>query len=186
MNETMRTILNRRSIRAYKQEQIKDEELNAIMQAGIYAPSAINEQPWRITAVQNREILHRINEACRAIILKSGNKIFAERAKSPEFSIFYNAPTLIIVSGDEKAIAPLADCALALENMFLAAASMEIGSCWINAITQLSGDEEGRALIKELEIPEGHKIYCAGSFGYKAADSPEAAPRKENLVNIIK
>jgi nitroreductase len=182
----MKTILNRRSIRAYKQEQIRDEELNTILEAGVFAPSAINEQPWQITAVQNAELLHRINEACRTIVLKTGNKIFAERAKSPEFSIFYNAPTLIIVLGYEKAIAPQVDCALALENMFLAAESLGIGSCWINAVIQLSSDEEGSAIIKGLGIPEGYKIYCAGSFGYKAAGSPEAAPRKENMVNIVR
>jgi ABC-type polysaccharide/polyol phosphate transport system ATPase subunit len=59
-------------------------------------------------------------------MLRSGNKTFEERAKAENFSIFYHAPTLIVVSGDEKAITPQQDCALALGNMFLAAESIGI------------------------------------------------------------
>lgn len=185
MNETIKTILNRRSIRAYKQEQIREDELQLILEAGIYAPSAINEQPWHITVVQNKELLNKINEACRVMMLKAPSNPFTERAKDPNFSIFYHAPALIIVSGSDKAIAPQADCALAIENMFLAAASLEIGSCWINAIINLLNSESGKELRSELGIPEGFKAYSAGSFGYKAVEAA-AAPRKENMINVIK
>jgi nitroreductase len=185
MNETMKTILNRRSIRAYQQQQIKDEELQAILDAGRFAPSAINEQPWHFTVVQSKEMLNKINEACRTAILKSGNARFSERAKDENFSIFYNAPTLIIVSGDEKTIAPKIDCALAMENMFLAAESMSIGSCWINAVINLLQAPEAEALKKALGIPDTHVVYSAGSFGYKAMEAT-AADRKENTITIIK
>lgn len=185
MNETMKTILNRRSIRAYVQEQIKDEELQTILDAGRFAPSAINEQPWHFTVVQNKEMLHKINEACRTFILNSGNARFAERAKDENFSVFYNAPTLIIISGDEKAIAPQVDCALAMENMFLAAESLGIGTCWINAVLNALKAPEAASLKKELGIPDTHTPYSASSFGYKAMDGT-AADRKENTVTIIK
>lgn len=185
MNETIKIILNRRSIRAYKQEQLKDDELQLILEAGIYAPSAINEQPWHISAVQNKELLNKINEACKEIVLKLPNHPAAERAKDPNFSIFYHAPALIIVSGSDKAIAPQADCVLAMENMFLAAASLEIGSCWINAVINLLNSESGKELRSELGIPEGFKTYSAGSFGYKAMEAA-SAPRKENMINVIK
>lgn len=185
MNETMKTILNRRSIRAYKQEQIKEEELQDILDAGRFAPSAMNEQPWHFTVVQNKEMLHKINEACRTFILNSGNARFAERAKDENFSIFYNAPTLIIVSGDEKAIAPQVDCALAMENMFLASESLGIGSCWINAVLNVLKTPETADLKKALGIPENHVPYSAASFGYKAMEGT-AADRKENTITIIK
>lgn len=185
MNETIKTLLNRRSIRAYQQQQIKEDELQAILEAGRFAPSAINEQPWHFTVVQNKEMLNKINEACRIAILKSGNPRFAERAKDENFSIFYNAPTLIIISGEEKTIAPQIDCALAMENLFLAAESMGIGSCWIHAVINLLQAPEAKDLKKELGIPDTHITYSAGSFGYKAMEAT-AADRKENTVTIIR
>ena len=185
MNETIKTIMERRSIRAYKPEQIKEEELNIILEAAKFAPSAINEQPWHLTVVQKKEALDRINNACKEMFIKSDNKIFADRAKDESFSVFYNAPTFIIVSGTEKAVAPQIDCALALENMFLAAASMNIGSCWIHAVHSLFNAEEGAALRSEFKIPENHVVYCAGAFGYKAMEA-SPAPRKENTVTIIR
>jgi len=186
MNETIKTILSRRSVRAYKQEQLKDDDLQIILKAGMYAPSAMNQQSWHFTVVQNNETLNKINQTCKSIFSKSGNERFEAQAKSKTFSVFYNAPTLIIVSGDEKTIAPQYDCALANENMFLSAASIGIGSCWIHAMTQLNSTEEGNALIKELGIPEGNKIFAAGAFGYNASESPTAAPRKENVVTYLK
>lgn len=185
MNETIKTILNRRSTRAYKQEQIKEEELQLILQGGQYAPSAINEQPWHFTVIQNKEVLNRINEACKTAFINSGNARFADRAKEEGFSAFYNCPTLIVVSGQEKTVAPQLDCALALENMFLAAESLNIGSCWIHAIAGILNSPDGQSLRKELGIPEGYQAYCSGSFGYKAAE-PSAPERKENTVTIIR
>jgi len=185
MNETIKTILNRRSIRSYKQDQIKDEDLQIILKAGLFAPSAMNQQSWHFTVVRNKEIIQKINQTVRGIFQNSGNKRFEEMAKSENFNVFYNAPTLIIVSGDEKAIAPECDCALAMENIFLAAASLGISSCWIHALTQLSKTEEGNSLIKVLGIPQGNKIFASGVFGYAAVEAPVAAPRKENTVSII-
>lgn len=184
MNETIKTLLNRRSIRAYKQEQIKDEELNTILESGQYAPTAINEQRWHFTVVQNKELLNKINAACIAAIQAMGGPM-AERTKVENFSVFYNAPTFILASADEKAVAPQIDCSLALQNMFLAAEAQGIGSCWIHAVTNLSKSEAGKQLMKELQIPEGYNIYSAGAFGYKAMEG-SAAPRKENMVTILK
>jgi nitroreductase len=186
MNETIKTLLNRRSVRTYKPEQIKDEDLQIILKAGMYAPSAMNQQSRHFTVVQNKETLRRINETCKVIFSKSGNQRFEEMAKSENFSVFHNAPTLIIVSGDEKAIAPQCDCTLANGTMFLAAASIGIASCWIHALTQINGTAEGQALIKELGLPEGNKIFASGAFGYNASELPIAPPRKENVVTILK
>jgi nitroreductase len=185
MNETIKTILNRRSTRSFKQEQIKDEELQTILETGRYAPSAMNQQPWHFTVIQNKETLNKINEICKEVFQSSGIKAYEDRAKSENFSIFYNALTYIIVTGDETAIAPQIDCALTLGNMFLTAESIGIGSCWIHAITQIFNTDKGIALKKELGIPDGYAAFGSGAFGYKAAE-PNTPPKKENIINIIK
>ncbi|MDF2984947.1 MAG: nitroreductase [Eubacterium sp.] len=186
MNETVKTILNRRSIRKYKAEQIGDQELNIILDAGKFAPSAMNQQPWHFTVVQNKEVLKRINEVCTAAFSKSGIKNYEDRAKADNFSAFYNAPTFIIVTGDPTAIAPQNDGSLALGNMFNAAESLGIGSCWIHALNYVFSTEEGQALRRELGIPEGYVHVGAGAFGYKDMQQPAAPPRKEDTVNIIR
>jgi nitroreductase len=186
MNETINNIMSRRSTRKYKEEQIKDEELNVILDAGRFAPSAMNQQSWHFTAVQNKEVLQKIVEAARTAFLNSGNENFVARAKAENFNPFYNAPTLILVFGDEKAIAPQNDGSLALENMFLAAQSIGIGSCWIHSVNFLFNTEVGKALKEELGIPEGYAPIGSGIFGYSAVEASAPAPRKEGTVNIIK
>jgi nitroreductase len=187
MNETMNTILNRRSIRQYKREQIEDKELELILTAGKYAPSGMNWQSWHFTVVQNPELLNKLNNYLKAFLLKSGNKEMMDRVKSKEFNIFYYAPTAIIVSGNKVAMTPQTDCALAFENMFLAAESVGIGSCWIQAVAMaLTATVEGKVLAKDLKIPEGYVIHGAAVFGYKAELNPVPAPRRPDTVTIIK
>ncbi|ATW26868.1 nitroreductase family protein [Candidatus Formimonas warabiya] len=186
MNETLYNILTRRSIRQYQQKQLKDEEVQSILEAGQFAPSAMNQQSWHITVVQSKEMLQKINGTCRAVFLKSGVKNMEERGKAENFSPFYHAPTFIIVCGEANAIAPQNDGSLALGNMLLAAHSLGIGSCWIHAMNYVFSTEEGKALKKELGIPEGYVSVGAAAFGYKAGESPAPAPRKEGTVHIIK
>ncbi len=178
--------MNRRSIRNYKPEQIKEAELKVILDAGVNAPSAMNQQSWHITVIQNKDIIQRINEICRKLLMNSNNEAFKQRASNLDFTIFYGAPMLLIVSGDEKAIAPQVDCALAGGNMLLAAASINVGSCWIGITEYLFGQPEGKELKGELGIPEGYKPFYSIIFGYKAGESPKAAERKGNTINIIK
>jgi Nitroreductase len=175
MNEVLKAIEERRSTRAYKPEQIKDEELNAILRAGNLAPSAMNQKPWNFTVVQNKELIEKLNDFCKKAMQRDNNK---------ELNLFYNAPTLIVVSCDTKAVAPENDGALALGNMLLAAESLGIGSCWVHAIKALYTTEEGKELLKELNLPEGYSVIGSGVFGYIAA--PTTSPRKEGTVNIIK
>lgn len=186
MSETLETIRNRRSIRAFKDEQIRDRDLETILEAGKYAPSAANQQSWHFTVVQRKEALQKINQVAKVLYEKSGNPRFEERAKAENFSLFYNAPTYIIVSGEEKAIAPRADTALALGNMFLAAHDIGIGSCWIHAVNFLYGTEEGKALFKELGVPGDYIPFGSGAFGYSAADVPAPSERRAGTVNYIR
>lgn len=186
MSVILETIFQRRSIRNYKEDQITDEELGNIIKAGQYAPSARNEQSWHFSVVQSKEVLDKISGVIKGNFERSGNVVFEERAKAKNFSAFYHAPTLIILSGDDKAVAPQADASLALGNTFLAAAALGIGSCWIHAIRSLLDSAEGQSLKQVLGIPEGYSILGSGAFGYKAAETPKPAPRREGTVTIIK
>jgi nitroreductase len=186
MNETLQVIKNRRSIRGFNPEQIKDEELKEIIDAAIYAPSATNKQPWHFTVVQNKDILELLNKSFKEIARKSDNEYVRRVGENEKFHVFYNAPTVILVSGDESNHYAAVDCAAAVENMLIAAEALDIGSCWIGFIAYLLNSEEGRKYMEKLEIPEGYKQIHAAAFGYKKVNRAIAPARKANSVNYIK
>lgn len=186
MNETIHTILSRRSIRKFKEEQIREEELQTILEAGRYAPCGLNQQSTYYTVVQNKNMLDKINEVCKQVYLNSGNKTFEDRAKADNFCVYHNAPTFIIACGEQEAPAHLNNGSVALENMLLAAESMEIGSCWVHALTMIFPTPEGQELKKELGIPDNHVFVGSAVFGYKDMPQPAPTPRKEGIVNFIR
>ncbi|MCR3921760.1 MAG: nitroreductase family protein [Firmicutes bacterium] len=185
MNETVKTIKSRRSIRAYREEQIKKEELQAILEAGIYAPSAVNQQSWHFTVIQNTQLLAELSEQTKQLFLASEHARYQKMARNENFQLFYNAPTLIIVSGDEQAIAPQADCAAATQNILLAAESLGIGSCWINMVMSLLHSEEGEPWIDKLGIPTGYRPLYSIALGYKQKDTHTIPARKMDCINYL-
>ncbi len=140
MNEVIKNILTRRSIRVYKEEQISDEQLNSILEAGKYAPSGGNSQTWRFTALQNKEILEHLNTLVKAAFKKlevdektyRSKKVGKIAAERENYSFHYHAPTLIIVSNDRDYSNCMADSAVAIENILLSAHSLGLGACYIN------------------------------------------------------
>ena len=185
-NETLKIIKQRRSIRNYKAEQIKDEELQAVLEAGLYAPNA-GGQAWHFTVVQNKALLERLNLAAKEAAKQMDLEHLRALGNNEQFNCLYGAPTLILVSGNEQAPMPLdADCAAATENMLIAAESIGLGSCWIFFVLLAFYSAEGSELRKELRIPEGSKIYNSAVFGYKDGAVVKAAERKADLITYIK
>jgi len=185
MNETLKVIRNRRSTRKFKSEQIKKEELDIILDAGIYAPSAHNDQSWNFTVIRNKEMLDEQNKRSKEKGQNHEDRILRKMANSPELNIFYNAPTVIIVSGDEKGMMPVTDCAAATQNMLLAAESIDIGSCWCGFVKFLFESDEGNYYKEKLKIPTGYKPYYAVALGYKDVRITKAPKRKENCIQYI-
>ena len=185
--QTIQTILNRRSIRSYKPDRLDSESLDLIVKAGTYAPSAMNQQSWHITIIQNRSLLDRLEASCKSVFLESDVEALREVAAREDFSVFYHAPALVIVTGDTNALAPQYDCTLAMQNMLLAAASLDIGSCWTHSVMMFHATEKGNALFNELGIvfSENYKPYAAAVFGYSASPVPEPEPRKSGCVTLM-
>lgn len=186
MNEVIQNILNRRSVRVYSQDQIKQEDLDLILQSGLYSPSACNTQPWHFSVIQNKELLDELNIETKKKLLTCDNEYFQKFAQNGQFNIFYNAPTVIVISGEKSSLVPQTDCAAATENMLLAAESLNIGTCWVGLITYLFKSKEGKKYLEKLNIPEGYEPYYAINLGYKKIADPKPQPRRENTVNYIK
>lgn len=171
-NIVLNNIKNRRSIRSYKNERIKEVELNQILEAGIYAPSALNQQSSIIVAIRNDDIYNQLCELTE--------KYFPNRKP-----YFYGCKDIVIVFADDKALCPIENGSLVLENMFLAAQSLNIGSCWIHYLRDLFKTDEGKVLQEELEIPENYFVVGTCILGY-ALETPVIKNRKENYIKVIK
>lgn len=184
MNEVINNIRNRRSVRAYKDEQIKQEELQVILDAGLWAPSAHNSQPWHFTVVQDSKLISHMNEISLRGMIKSEIGWIARMGQSGR-DIFYGAPTVIIVSGKkEEFLEPVIDCSAATQNLLLAAESLDIGSCWIGLICFFFDDKEE---VKKLQLPKGYSPFYAICLGYKKRPNGTAGPtRAEGTVRYIR
>ena len=157
MRNTLDVIKERRSIRKFKPEQIKEEELQAIVESGLYAPSAINKQSWNFTVIQNQEILAELNEATKNVARNLDHEALKRIGENEKYNCFYYAPTVILVSGKDEERSKVMDCSAATQNMLIAAESLNIGSCWVELVSLAYKDMEGKT-----------------------------APRKENAVQYIR
>jgi nitroreductase len=185
-NDTLTLIRNRRSVRNFKKEQIREEELQAVLEAGLYAPSARNEQPWHFTVIQNREILDSMTSIAKEAFKNTEIGLIQSILNDENFDFFYHAPTVIIISGDKNSMSPHASCAAAAENIIIAAESIGLGSCWLNMPIRMVNSEAGSHFKKELGIPEDFIPLYSIALGYKEGSPGEAAPRKKNSINYIK
>lgn len=181
MSDIFEVIKSRRSVRAYKDEQIEDEEIEKILEAAIMAPTARGEAPWHFTVVQNKEILEEINDSVRGILSNSGDELLEAIAESG-VNVMHNAPTVVFVSAKSDATNMQADCSAAIENMLLAAEGLDIGSCWLGLVAIYFSVEEN---LKKLHIPEGYTPLYGVALGYKV-EANEPNPRSDVFVNWLK
>ena len=183
-NTTLSVIHNRRSIRKYKPEQITNEEIKEIMDAAIYAPSAMNRQNWHFSVVQNPELLAKMRESMKEGMRASGEEFLVSRANDPKYVPFFSAPTVIIVSGSKEDHSTQINCGLAVENITLAAESLNIGSCIMTSSVMTFNTPNGDELKREIGIPEGYDHVCAVTLGYKD-ETPAAKDRASGIVNFV-
>ena len=188
MNEILKAIHERRTVRDFKPDQVSDEDLQTILEAGHQAPSAWNRQPWHFTVVQKNSLLHRIEESARLALPKDSPEQVEAMPwlVAPGFHYFYGAPTVIFVSGDVAVNSVQGDCAIAVMNMLYAAHSLDLQSCIVITALPAFSTEDGPGFIEDLGVPEGYEPMFALVLGYTSKALPSAAPRKEDFVNFVR
>ena len=191
MNEIINNMLERRSIRKYKTEQITEAELDAILQAGIYAPSAGSRQSAIIVVCQNAELnnaLGKINKAAftgrmstETVYISKEQPSIADNAAIQ--SGFYHAPTVLTLFAPKNFLYSVADCCAAAQNIMLASHSLGVGSCMVARAEDTFSSELGRRLQKEWGIDETYEAKIHVTVGYPAdAKPPTAKPRKDGRI----
>jgi nitroreductase len=187
MNEISRIIKTRRSVRSYLAKQITTEELKTVLEAGVFAPSSMNTQPWFFSVLQNPELIARVNDWIieEAAYVRDNPKA-REIASTKNAALFRKAPTVIIVSGERANPMAVENCSCAAQNMMLAAASLGLGSCWISYVGFLAkrdiNEERYRA---ELRIPSGYAPLFGLTIGYPASPPEPAQPRRKGVFAVL-
>lgn len=186
MNPIQQAILDRRSIRAYTQDQLTEDQLNDLIGAALASPSAMNSQPWHFTVVQDQSLLQRIHDAARAQAMKDPATL-SPRYKDESFHVFYHAPTVIFLSAKTTPSAVFAgiDCGIAVENIAISAQGMGLGSVILALPRTAFMGEQADELRAALGFPEGYDFVICISVG-TPADTKEAHPIGENKVNYVK
>lgn len=185
-------IKSRRSIRKYTPRQISREALELILEAGNYAPNAGGGQRSMLVGVRNKELTTKIgimNLAKFDRTRLAGSYVSKEQPSTIDDPTikngFYGAPAVVAVFGQDNFMFREADAFCCAENMVLQATELGISSCIISRGAETFVRDEGRALLKEWEIPENYSAICFVILGYIDGGQPHAKPRKENRVKII-
>jgi len=171
MNEVLNAILTRRSTKLYDGRQVPDEDIRKIVEAGLYAPSAMNRQNSLMVVVKDKELISKLSKMNAAVMGRDGDP-------------FYGAKTLILVFADSTEKNWIQDGSLVMANIMLAAHALGIGSCWINRCKEMFETEEGKEIKRQYGIPETFSGIAVCTLGYPDAKR-DPAPRKEGRVLYI-
>ena len=187
-------IKKRKSVRRFKQEQITDEEMHLIVEAGQLAPSGSNNQTSHFVVIQKQEVLDELRELVKAEFAKmevdentyGSIKTSITLSQKGKYNFMYNAPAFIIATNLRGYGNAMADCSLALGNMMLMATELNIGTCWINQLKWLADNENVKKYLEKIGISDDEMVCGCLAVGY--SDQPNLAPviRKGNVADFIK
>lgn len=182
-------ILARRSVRHYTPQAVDRSVMRLLLEAAVRAPSAFGGEPWAFALIDDKAALKALSERAKPLFLNEVRRLGPTRPghgleifEDPEFNIFYDASTLIVICADGMSPFSSADCWLAAENLMLAACAMGMGSCVIGcALPALN-----LASIKEqFGIPEKYSAIAPIIVGYPAGETPPTPRREPRILNRV-
>ncbi len=171
--DAIKCLLERRSIRSFTDKKIAREDLDTIVKAAYHAPSAMNKQLWQFTVVQNSDVIESLAQCLR---VKLGRD---------EGYCFYKPNAVILCSNPRDNAHGVEDCAVAMENIFLAAHALGIGSVWINQFKGVCDDTNVRAELNKIGVPAEHLVYGMAALGYAADDAVRNFEKNPNVVKWV-
>lgn len=169
MNEVIKNMEERRSVRGYKPDMIRKEDLDTIIEAGTYAATGMGMQSPIIVAVTDKATRDQLS-AMNAKIMGT------------DTDPFYGAPVVLIVLADKARPTYLYDGSLVMGNLMNAAHAVGVDSCWIHRAREVFASEEGKALKAEWGVPESYIGIGHCVLGYRSGEYPEAKARKDGFV----
>ena len=172
MNDTLKTLIERRSCRSYKPDPVPAEILDQILEAGTFAATGMGKQSPVMIAVTDKKTRDQLSKM-NAAVMGAGN------------DPFYGAPVVIVVLANRSVPTYLYDGSLVMGNLMNAAHSLGIASCWIHRAKEEFDSAEGKAILKDLGIEGDYEGIGHCILGYAAQENKTAAPRKDHYIYRI-
>lgn len=170
-NKAIDVILSRVSCKSYSDKKVSANKIKQIAECGKNSPSARNRQICNITVVNTKRNVEKLRELSKLVFNRD---------------CFYNAQTMILVHAPREDKFCDTDCSCILENMFIAATALKLGSCWINQADDMFNTNQGKKLKKKFNIPEEHKVVGTCIVGYPSIGyTPIAKAKKEDFIRYI-
>jgi nitroreductase len=174
---------NRRSIRDFTQKKVPADVLTEILHDACLAPSACNTEPWRFIVIQDNKLIKEISGKCKQTLLAniaknsdSPHRIFKDSLNNENYNIFYNAPALILIVGEDNYPFFYEDCTLAAGYLMFAAVARDLGTCWIGHGHAI----EDKELRNKIGLTEAYQVAAAIVIGYPVSISK--APKRNTPV----
>jgi nitroreductase len=174
MNAAIENMKTRRSVRKFKADAVPQELIEQVIEAGTFAASGHDRQPWALIAVTNRDVIARLSAA--------NASFFDMDVKDP----FYGAPAVIIVLTKKSTPTYIYDGTMAMDNMMLAAHSLGLASCWIHRAKQVFELPEWKEWLHSIGVDGDYEGIGHVALGYADGPLPEARPRKAGRVFYVK
>lgn len=175
-------IYERRSVRDYKTDAVDEATIRSLIDAAIQAPSAVNQQPWSFCVVRDQALMTRISDAAKTHLLHTSaaglSHHLQEIVSDRNFNVFYHAPVLILISSVVDGPWAVANCALAAENLMLAAYAAGLGTCWIGFAQAWLQTPEGKAA---LDLPASYVPVAPIIVGHPRAPAAPVARRETDI-----
>jgi nitroreductase len=185
----MDAIYHRRAVRDYTPQTIDQAVIGTLLDAAVQAPTAMHEEPWSFAVIQDKNLLNRLSDSAKERVRNEAQGSDSHHAKrslelvnKPDFHVFYNAGTLIVICNKFQGPFGKADCWLAAENLMLAACAKGLGTCVIGFAVSALNTPEWKA---ELKIPAEMTAIAPIIVGVPAGETPPV-PRKQPEIVIWK
>lgn len=176
-------ILARRCVRSYTTQVVSLDTIHILLEAAVHAPTALHEEPWAFAIIRDKQLLKDISDRAKPLFVRELQRTghAPGRFTEPDFDIFYEASTLILICSKQTGPFVAADCWLAAENLMLAACAMKLGSCVIGAaLTALNTPD----IKVKLNIPEEFSIIVPIILGYPSGETPPSPRRKPLILTL--
>jgi nitroreductase len=173
-------ILARRSVRSYSEQEVDSVIIRTLLEAAVRAPTALHQQPQAFVVIQNRSLLKRLSDVARPLFVEEARRIShaLDAFANPDFNIFYDAGTLIVIGSISESPFVAADCWLAAENLMLAACAMGLGTCVIGSALPALNAPEVKA---KFGFPANFLTVAPIIVGHPSGETA-STPRKQPLV----
>jgi nitroreductase len=180
-------IHRRRSVRDYAPQRLDQATIRGLLEAAVWAPTAVHQEPWLFSIVQDTGVLKSLSDRAKKAFAAQIEEAPPEQAQQlldfvsrPDFNVFYNASTLIVVSAMPSGPFAIADCWLAAENLMLAACAMGLGSCVIGlAVAGLNTPE----IKSELKIPSDCTAVAPIIVGVPRGETTPSTRREPRILH---